>query len=262
MGGNLGAKMTLMMSLCAGLALGAASGVAAGQSLAVAQHRPVVVVYRVYGTIADHDGHALPDAEIGLVEHDSAVRLVRTDTAGRFEMSNLTVPAVTLRIRRLGFKPRRVDINLAGEDGHRPLVIQLDVMPAELAGMSVTESTDEPDAHLREYYTRKQTNSFGHYIDGAQIERRHPQFASEMMRGVPGASISPARIGYLIRLRGCASPLVWLDGIRVPGAQLDEVVQPSEVAAMEVYDSFAGIPSQYFDRSAICGTILVWTRSR
>lgn len=261
MGGNLGAKMTLMMSLCAGLALGAASGVATGQSLAVAQHRSVAVIYSVYGTVADHDGHALPDAEIAVVQHDSAVRLVRTDTAGRFEMHDLTASKVTLRIRRLGFKPRRVDVNLSGDEGHHALIIELDVMPAELAAMSVNEMADEPDAKLREYYARKQSNNFGHYIDGEQIERRHPQYASEMLRGVLGATLLPGRIGYRVRIRGC-SPLVWLDGVRVPGAQLDEVVQPAEVAAMEIYDSFAGIPAQYFDRSATCGTILVWTRAR
>ena len=254
--------MTLMMSLCAGLALGAASSVAAGQSLAAAQHRSApAAVYSVSGTVADHDGHALPEAEIALVEHDSAVRLVRTDTAGRFEMSNISVPTIALRIRRLGFKPRRVAVNLSGDEGRHPLMIELDVMPAELAGMSVNEAAEEPDAHLREYYARKHTNNFGHFIDGDKIEKQHPQFASEMLRAVSGARLIPAFIGNEVRIRGCP-PLVWLDGVRVPGAQLDEVVQPAEVAAMEIYDSFAGIPAQYFDRSATCGTILVWTRAR
>jgi len=196
-----------------------------------------------------------------LVAHDSAVRLVRTDTAGRFEMSNLVAPMITLRVRRLGFKPRRVAVNLSSDEGRHPLMIELDVTPAELAAMSVNEAADEPDEKLREFYARKQSNNFGHYIDGDQIERRHPEYASEMLRGVLGANLLPGRIGYIVRIRGC-SPLVWLDGVRVPGAQLDEVVQPAEVAAMEIYDSFAGIPAQYFDRSATCGTILVWTRSR
>ena len=35
----------------------------------------------------------------------------------------------------------------------------------------------------------------------------------------------------------------------------------AEVAAMEVYYSFAGVPSRYFDRTATCGTILVWLKS-
>jgi hypothetical protein len=53
-----------------------------------------------------------------------------------------------------------------------------------------------------------------------------------------------------------------VDGVRLPGAELDEYTQGNDVAAIEIYNSFAGIPVQYFDRTAVCGTILVWTKSR
>jgi hypothetical protein len=43
-------------------------------------------------------------------------------------------------------------------------------------------------------------------------------------------------------------------------AELDDVVQPGDVAAIEVYRDFAGVPAQYFTRTATCGTILVWTK--
>ena len=67
-------------------------------------------------------------------------------------------------------------------------------------------------------------------------------------------------MGNVLLLRGCA-PLVWVDGVRVPGAQLDEVAPPEDVAGIEIYNSFAGIPARYFDRTATCGTILVWLRT-
>jgi hypothetical protein len=69
------------------------------------------------------------------------------------------------------------------------------------------------------------------------------------------------RVGNTLRIRGCP-PLVWIDGVRIPNTQIDEVVTPSDVAAVEIYSSFAGIPAQYFDRSATCGTILVWSRAK
>lgn len=46
------------------------------------------------------------------------------------------------------------------------------------------------------------------------------------------------------------------------GAELDEVVQRADVAGIEVYSALAGIPAQFLDRTAVCGTILVWTRNR
>jgi len=218
--------------------------------------------YSLSGTIADHEGKPLGGAEVSLIEHDSATRLVRCDTAGRFELRSLPTANVKLHIRRLGFASRYVDVAITGADHHSVVVIELDAAATELAGVSVVDVANEPDMRLREYYGRKSNNAFGHYIDGSTIEARRPQYVSEMLRSVAGASVTPSgRIGYTVRLRGCP-PLVWLDGVRVPGAQLDELIQPAEVAAMEIYNSFAGIPAQYFDRSATCGTILVWTRAK
>lgn len=237
-----------------------------GASVMHAIARPLAagqrVNYSLSGTIADHEGKPLEGAEVSVIEHDSTARLVRSDSAGRFEMRALRAPTVTLRVRRLGYASRTLDVAIKGTNNHATVVIELDPAPTQLAGVSVVDVESESDMRLRAYYGRKATNSFGHYIDGSAIEQRRPQFVSEMLRTVSGATVTPSgRIGYTVRLRGCA-PLVWLDGVRVPGAQLDEIVQPPQVAALEIYNSFAGIPAQYFDRSATCGTILIWTRAK
>jgi hypothetical protein len=128
--------------------------------------------------------------------------------------------------------------------------------------VKIREIAAEPDARLREFYARRQSNSFGRYFEQSDIEKRHPQFISELFRQVPGVSLSASgRVGNTLRIRGCA-PLVWVDGVRIPKAQIDEVVTPSDVAAVEIYSSFAGIPAQFFDRSATCGTVLVWSRAK
>ena len=57
--------------------------------------------------------------------------------------------------------------------------------------------------------------------------------------------------------------MVWLDGQKIPGAELDEVIQPSEIAAIEFYPSSAGIPAQFLERqNRLCGSVLVWTRTQ
>ena len=67
--------------------------------------------------------------------------------------------------------------------------------------------------------------------------------------------------GSVVRIRGCR-PLLWIDGQRVPGAELDEVLNVRDIAALEVYNSFAGIPPQFIDRETNCGAIVVWTKVR
>jgi len=237
------------------------AGVLRAQVTPLAQ---AAATYTVSGTVVNHDGQPLSGADVGLVVDDSVSRRVRSDTAGHFEMAGLASSSATLRVRRFGFAPRNVRVTIP-EAAHRTsIVIELDVSAAQLAGVSVTEDSadDEMDEHLRDFYARKANNSFGRYVEGSAIEKRRPQFVSEMLRTMPGVSVTPGtRIGYTVRIRGC-SPLVWLDGVRVPGAQLDEVARPADVAGIEIYNSFAGIPAQYFDRSATCGTVLVWTRAK
>jgi hypothetical protein len=56
--------------------------------------------------------------------------------------------------------------------------------------------------------------------------------------------------------------MIWVDDQRVPGAELDELIVPSEIAAIEFYPSSAGIPAQYLERgNRLCGLILVWTKT-
>ena len=217
--------------------------------------------YGLAGTITGLDGAAIPDAEITIVGRTDSLRF-RTDTAGRFVATGLPGASVTVRVRRLGYQPKSVDVTIRSSSEPQAILIALDPNPAELGTVKVREIAEEPDARLRDFYARKASNSFGRYIEAADIDKRRPQFISEMMRSVPGVTLSASgRVGNTLRIRGCA-PLVWIDGVRIPNTQIDENVSPSDVAALEIYSSFAGIPAQFFDRTATCGTILVWSRAK
>ena len=83
-----------------------------------------------------------------------------------------------------------------------------------------------------------------------------------MLRTIAGASLSSDRAGNRILLRNC-KPMVWVDGMRAPGAELNDVARPTDVAGLEVYPSSAGLPPQYQDRNnRMCGAIVVWTRNQ
>lgn len=213
------------------------------------------------GTITGVSDSPVPNADVVVMELGLPSRVFRTDSAGHFLVQHLTSRAVTIRIRAFGYAPKTVEIRIQADDGRAGIVIPLEAAPAKLAGVAVNEQGDDPDRRLAEFYTRKATNHFAHFVDGEEIDRRKPSFVSEALRAVPGVTLTAGgRLGNVLRLRGCA-PLVWIDGVRMPGAQLDELVAPGDVAGIEVYNSFAGIPSRYFDRSATCGTILVWIKS-
>jgi hypothetical protein len=255
-----------------GLLLCAAAPRGEAQLVAVAS---VTGTYRIAGTVAEQSGTPVPAAEVTVIERDTVRRIVRTDDKGKFLVDGLLRPDFQLRVRRVGFQAKRIDVRIASPDRPASVFVKLEPMATTLGTVRIDDESDDAiamDARLRGFYDRSQSNNFGRYIDEAALLKLHSQFISEALRRVPGVTIKPSRrIGNVVRLRNCGvnlesnehiGPLIWVDGVRMPGAELDEVAQANDVAAVEIYNSYAGIPAQYFDRSATCGTILVWTKGR
>jgi hypothetical protein len=220
------------------------------------------VEYTIVGTVTGIDAKGVSKAEVTLDAASGGPRRMQTDTAGHFTLAGLSTSTAVLHLRAFGYSPKTTTVRITTADNRAVVTISLEPLAAELMGAEVTASGADGDTKLAEYYARKTaSNTFGRYIDGDDILKRKPQFVSEMLRNVPGVTLEAgSRMGNILRIRGC-SPLVWVDGVRMPGAQLDELAAVQDVAGIEIYNSFAGIPARYFDRTATCGTILVWLRS-
>lgn len=212
----------------------------------------------VSGIIRDASGVPVSDVEVGIIRGERLQQFFITAADGKFLLSGVAAGIVPLRIRRLGYAMQYLDVD-ARTPAASTLEIVLKAVPNELDEVMI--AADE--GRLREFHQRRdQRGNFGRFLDAAEIRRLGPTNASDLFRTVPGIVIRTASGGNTIRIRGC-QPMVWLDGQRVPGAELDEVIQPSEIAAIEFYPSNAGIPAQYLERgNRLCGLVLVWTRTQ
>jgi len=246
------------LALC-GLLLPVARLVAA-QDTATAS-LATTTVYRLSGVVIDSARAPVPEAEVTLIEVGAVRRQVVTDAEGRFTLGDFPASRLAVRVRRLGYEQRTVDVLLGG--GGQPTFVEIILVgvPAQLEEILVNTSAG---GRLSEFYERKrQGHAFARFLEQAQIRRLAPTNVSDLFRSVPGITIRAASSGgNTIRIRGC-QPTVWVDGQRIPGAELDEVVQPTDVGGIEFYPSSAGIPPRYLDPSnRLCGLILVWTRNQ
>jgi Carboxypeptidase regulatory-like domain/TonB-dependent Receptor Plug Domain len=216
----------------------------------------------VDGVVKDSSGAPVPEADVAVIESGGAVRRqVATDAAGHFEFRDVPAGPIAIRVRRLGYQPSTVDVVVGATASTTSLEIIVTPAPAQLEEVRVNPN---PVGRLREFYDhRQQRRSFARFLEVADIRRIAPTSPSELFRSVPGITIrAGTRGGNTIRIRGC-QPTVWVDGQRIPGAELDDVVQPSDIGGIEFYPSSAGIPPQYLDPSNhLCGLILVWTRTQ
>jgi len=230
-----------------------AAALHAQQARTIAGADPVVS-----GVIRDLSGQPISDVEVGIIRAERLQQFVITEADGKFLLTGVPARIVPLRIRRLGYAMQFLEID-ARTPAASALEIVLKTVANELDEVTIAGAEDK----LRGFYDRRQQRgSFGKFLERQEIQRLGPTNPSDLFRTVPGVVISSASGGNTIRIRGC-QPMVWLDGQRVPGAELDEVIHPSGIAAIEFYPSSAGIPAQYLERqNRLCGLLLVWTRTQ
>jgi hypothetical protein len=213
--------------------------------------------FTLSGFVHDDAEAPVSNAELKLARPGDAPRLVRTGSDGRFDFEKVEPGDVSLSVRRMGYKATTRNLTVNRELASKTLVFALVTAATDVADVVVEAESER----LHDFYERRQSNSFGKFFEGAEIRRRDPRLLSDILRTLPGATISNAnRIQNRILLRGCR-PTIWENGMKAFGAELDDVANPSDIAAMEVYLSWAGLPPQYQDRANPgCGAILIWTR--
>jgi len=227
-----------------------------------AQTTPVApaLAYELKGSIVDDSRRPLGLVEIVLIRDAAVVHTVLSGNNGRFTFGAVPAGPVMLHFRRLGYAAQTFEL-VVGPRGH-PAISEIVLLeaPSQLAEIQI--NVEPAEGRYRGFYERRQQRaSFGRFLEQKDIQRLGPANPSDLFRTVPGITIRSANLnGNTIRIRGC-QPMVLVDGQRVPGAELDEVVQPSAIGAIEFYPSSAGVPAQYMERgNRLCGLILVWTR--
>lgn len=215
--------------------------------------------YTLSGVVRDDAQAPINNAELRLSREGDLPRLTRTGPDGRFGFDKVQPGAVHVSVRRLGYKAMTKDVTVGANAAPISLDFSLGDMAYEVDPVTVEADNDR----MHEFYERQRTNNFGKYLDGPEIRRRDPRLISDVLRTIPGVAISsPNRSQNRVLLRGC-KPTIWENGMKAFGAEIDDVANPNDIAGLEVYMSWAGLPPQYQDReNPGCGAILIWTRDR
>jgi hypothetical protein len=229
-----------------------------------AQDAPTKALHAVTirGRVVDSLQQPLDGVEVTLSGRVNGVRTAITDGMGRFSIAG-TGSRFELKARRPGYRPLMVPIAIPADSTIVPdfKVVLFPLAARELPEVVVNATQPSQDRKLREFAEHRKNSKFGYFFDQAAIEKTQARRVAELLRSVPGTRLIPsAQFGSVVRIRGCR-PLIWIDGQRIPNAELDEVMNIRDIAAIEVYNSFAGIPAQFIDRETSCGAVVVWMKT-
>ena len=197
----------------------------------------------VRGIVIDSAGNPISGARVGIASSpDAAV----TEPDGTFTLSTRRSGTQALMVRRLGYQPEEISVNVTRR-APREVTIRLKTLVPVLEAVLVQARRDF--ALERVGFAARRRVGTGKYLSFEDLARRHALSIDDFLVHIPSlrrdAGFAPACITY------------WVDGMRWLGSP-DDAMSPSEVGAIEAYSSsFVPAEFQNFD---MCAVVVIWTK--
>jgi hypothetical protein len=222
-------------------------------------------------------GQSLADVTLDVLPPNGEKRTVVTGPSGRALVPDLPTGILTVRARRVGFKPGQVAATI--EPGRNTVPIMLDeIAPPTLDTVRIVGNR-RTWSRLDEFETRRLNKQATVSITREDIVRRNPAFLWQMLAGIP--SIQVADIDTMVVARSTRSLSTKPDGtveacylaIMIDGLLMNadpfhkafdfRLLPPTiDIHGIEVFAGPSSIPLQYGATGAgkWCGMIAIWTR--
>lgn len=218
---------------------------------------------RVTGRVADAVGSAIAAAEI-LVSKTHVRAASGTD--GRFELSGVPAGSVEVVVRRLGFAPATILLEL-DEGESRDIRVLLSPVAALMDSVEVTAAAPEEVEKGFGGFEARRAHGFGTFMSREQIEKKKPRVTTDLFRTVSGVKLfrdggTPTVISTRLGNAAVCPLRYFVDGADFPlyGQSIDAMIQVADIGAIEVYAGGATVPPQFGGRESGCGVIAIWTR--
>ena len=214
------------------------------------------------GHVTSAEGKPLEGAMVLLLGTQLSAR---SDVDGAFRLTGLPAGTQSVEVREIGYSPKRFAVDLTPRHPST-LTATLDEHTTVLKTMEITAKRGSEIAG----FDQRKKSGLGYYMDRDQIEKSNPISTTDLFRQVPGLTVAWDGEGYSVQVNrnsnGGSCPVAYyIDGspFLSVGDDIDQIVQPQDVAAIEVYKSSAETPMQFQGADGgPCGTIVIWTKRR
>ncbi len=256
---------TLLLTACLALAAAAPNAVPLGAQT-------------VAGRVVDPDTDApLAGAHLRLLDRGGAsVASAYSGEAGGFRLVAPRPGSWRVTAELLGYGTVTSEPLDLAEGATVTVRVRMVIDPLKIAEpVIVTSGRTRLNPDLDEFERRRrggQRSGFGHFIYGEDLEHRGGSRPTDLLRGVPGVTVSGdggQGMGQVVRMRGGCVPAIFLNGSRInygnqrgrymPLESLDAYVDVESIEGIEVYRGSMQPGGRFVDRTG-CGLVLVWTK--
>jgi len=215
---------------------------------------------RIRGRVIDSEmGSPLAGASVQIGKGGP---VVRTDSAGVFVAQNVTPGLAAIEIKLIGFEPGVFDVRVP-DSGIVQGVFPLDFNGFELPAVVVEARA----AALMPRYTdfeRRRQRKMGTYLRWDEIKKHGFNSVGDALRTVRGVRMECNQQTFecnavMVRTPQC-HPTWYIDGVEVHS--FEESTPIIDIYGIEVYRGAGEIPAEFSGSNAMCGVIVVWTKSK
>jgi hypothetical protein len=235
---------------------------AAMLALLLARTLPAQGTASLVVTVRDSaSGGPVRAAEVVLRGHRAPA--VRTDSVGEARFGAVVAGRVIVVARRFGFLPDSQRVTITG-GGTQRVELRL-ATSVHVLDTAMVEAEALRGKMLE--FERRRAAGHGTFVTRDDIEARRPIELRDLLRRVPGVTFVDDGSGRpalrftraSVRPDRDCPPEYWLDGQRVPGFTIDDIV-PEDVQGIELYRGPSETPAPFLTRSAGCGVVAIWSR--
>lgn len=191
-------------------------------------------------------------------------RATRADGNGRATLADLPDGKFELTVRKVGYHPATVPFTLAAGATDSVRVVLAEQI-IELDGVRISAARHP----FIQSFDRRRAQGVGTFITPRDIEARRASMASDIFRQIPVVRLVHTPTGLGIRFPTILSmrrsdddcvPMIWVDGQRAPGLEIDEI-RSGDITAIEIYRGASTVPMEFATGGRTqCGAVVVWTK--
>lgn len=185
---------------------------------------------------------------------------------GTFRIDSMPAGTQLIVVRQLGFEPISVTVNVTSR---QPADIRVALGPTANILDPVLVTARRNSALEKQGFFQRQRAGLGTYITREEVDKRKPQFLTDLLTNVSGIRVVRTMSGTIVRSDqinsitggGGRCTRLWVDGaewrVVMPG-DLDAFISTRDLAGVEIYRP-RETPAQFagFDD---CVTLVVWTQ--
>jgi hypothetical protein len=217
------------------------------------------------GKVVNANGTPIANAR---VEVEGTTSRTLTNAEGTFSLSELPSGTQSVVARQMGFAPVSQPVELSTREAATTTITMS--QPVQMLEPVVVRAESDMGLDNIGFTTRKRAMS-GTFMDAEDIMKRGPHMLTDVFRTVPSLKVVPVSpYDYEVQssrgsMLGGTCVKYWLDGAPYesvfPG-DIDRMIPPHEIAAIEVYNGSA-VPIEFTNaNSSNCAVIVIWSKFR